>query len=102
MLASFQLPGLRPAPPLSLGTVRPVTPKTWVLRRAADPSISEALAAELGVSPSFARLLAIRGFTSAREVNDFVEPSIDRLLDAFTMRDMDLAVARIWKAIEAG
>ncbi|HEY2923979.1 MAG TPA: single-stranded-DNA-specific exonuclease RecJ, partial [Candidatus Eisenbacteria bacterium] len=45
-------------------------------------------------------LLANRGFSSSGDVQDFLEPNLDRLLDAFTMRDMDLAAARIWKAID--
>jgi len=82
--------------------VRPVTPKTWVLRSEADPAVALSLASELDVSPTFARLLANRGFRDAAEVRLFLEPTMDRLLDAFLMRDMEKAVARIWKAIEAG
>jgi len=33
-------------------------------------------------------------------VQDFLEPCLDRLLDAFQMRDMERAAARIWKAID--
>lgn len=81
--------------------MRPVSPKTWIVRSEAEPGVAEALASELGLTPTFARLLANRGFRDAKEVKRFLEPSMDRLLDPFTMRDMDLAVARIWKAIEA-
>lgn len=81
--------------------MRPVTPKTWVLRRPADPGVATSLASELGVSLTFATLLANRGFRSGREVEEFMEPSVSRLLDTALMRDMGLAVARIWKAIEA-
>ncbi len=80
--------------------MRPVVPKTWVLRNPADPGVAASLAADLGVSPTFARLLASRGFTDAQEVRDFMRPTLARLLDPFLMRDMDLAVARIWEAIE--
>src|SRR5512139_4083842 len=94
--------GRAPVPlPEPRGSVRPVTPKTWVLRSEADPAVALSLASELGVSPTFARLLANRGFRDAVEVRQFLEPSMDRLLDAFVMRDMDKAVARIWKAIES-
>lgn len=76
------------------------TPKTWVLRSHAAPEHAQALAVELGISHTFAVLLANRGFVSTAEVQDFLEPSLTKLLDAFTMRDMDLATARIWKAID--
>jgi single-stranded-DNA-specific exonuclease len=81
--------------------VRPLTPKTWIHRTEADPGVATTLANDLGVSATFARLLANRGFRDARQVQDFLEPSMDRLLDAFLMRDMDKAVARIWQAIES-
>ena len=55
---------------------------------------------QLGISHTYATLLANRGFTSSVDVQDFLEPNLNRLLDAFIMRDMDRATARIWKAID--
>ncbi|MGE5175008.1 MAG: single-stranded-DNA-specific exonuclease RecJ [Hyphomicrobiales bacterium] len=81
--------------------MRPSTPKTWVLRTAADPELAQRLAAELGITHTFARLLANRGFTTSDEVQQFLEPSMSRLVDAFAMRDMDLAVARVLEAVDA-
>jgi single-stranded-DNA-specific exonuclease len=80
--------------------LRASTPKAWVLRSPAAPEHAQELAVQLGISHTYATLLANRGFTSSGDVQDFLEPSLDRLLDAFTMRDMDLAAARIWKAID--
>ncbi len=80
--------------------MRPSTPKAWVLRTQAAPELAVQFAAELGVSETFARLLANRGFTTIQQVHDFLEPSMDRLLDAFTMRDMDLAVTRVLRAVD--
>ncbi len=80
--------------------MRASTPKTWVLRSPAAPERAQELAVQLGISHTYATLLANRGFSSSADVQDFLEPSLDRLLDAFTMRDMDLAAARIWKAID--
>jgi single-stranded-DNA-specific exonuclease len=80
--------------------VRPSTPKAWVLRTPAAPELAVKLAVDLGVSETFARLLANRGFTTIEQVHDFLEPSMDRLLDAFTMRDMDLAVTRVLRAVD--
>ena len=80
--------------------MRPSTPKAWVLRTPAAPELAVKLAVDLGVSETFARLLANRGFTTIEQVHDFLEPSMERLLDAFTMRDMDLAVTRVLRAVD--
>ncbi len=76
------------------------TPKAWVLRTPADPELARKLAAELSISNVYASLLANRGFSTPTEVHEFMEPSLDKLLHAFTMRDMELAAARVWKAID--
>ena len=80
--------------------MRASTPKAWVLRSPAAPERAQELAVQLGISHTFATLLANRGFCSSSDVQSFLEPNLDKLLDAFTMRDMDLAAARIWKAID--
>jgi single-stranded-DNA-specific exonuclease len=80
--------------------VRASTPKTWVLRNPAAPELTRKLAAELGLCLTYASLLANRGFQSTTEVHEFLEPSLVRLVDAFRMKDMDLATARIWKAVD--
>jgi single-stranded-DNA-specific exonuclease len=79
----------------------PSTPKTWVLKSPVAPELAARLAESLGVSDTFARLLANRGFTSVEQVQSFLVPSTDRLLDAFTMRDMDRAVDRVLQAVAA-
>ena len=79
--------------------MRPSTPKTWVLRSPAAPELAAELAAKLGVTPTFASLLANRGFTTAELVQEFLEPKTDKLLDAYIMRDMDRAVDRVLHAI---
>ncbi|HLQ66040.1 MAG TPA: single-stranded-DNA-specific exonuclease RecJ [Candidatus Limnocylindrales bacterium] len=81
--------------------MRPSTPKTWVLKSPAAPELAAELAAQLGVSDTFARLLANRGFTSAAQVQSFLVPSTDRLLDPSSMRDMDRAVDRVLQALAA-
>jgi single-stranded-DNA-specific exonuclease len=80
--------------------LRASTPKTWVLRNPAAPEHARRLAAELGLSLTFATLLANRGFGTSEEVNEFLVPSLKRLVDAFEMRDMDKATARIWQAVD--
>ena len=47
-----------------------------------------------------ASLLIQRGMASLAEVEDFLDPSREKLHDPFLMKDMDKAVSRIMKAIE--
>ncbi len=54
----------------------------------------------MGLTLTFATLLANRGFETTLEIQEFLKPSLGKLLDAFTMRDMDLAVTRVWQAVE--
>jgi single-stranded-DNA-specific exonuclease len=80
--------------------LRASTPKAWVLRSTAAPERAQELAVQLGIPHTFAALLANRGFSSSTDVQDFLEPNLNKLLDAFTMRDMERAAERIWKAID--
>ncbi|MDR1544961.1 MAG: single-stranded-DNA-specific exonuclease RecJ [Prevotellaceae bacterium] len=61
--------------------------------------IKARLAAELGVSAAVAALLASRGITTFEEARSFFRPKLDNLHDPFLIKDMDLAVARLNKAI---
>lgn len=80
--------------------MRASVPKTWVLRSPAAPELAHRFAADLSLSHTFASLLANRGFSNTEEIQEFLHPKLTRLLDAFGMRDMDLATARIWKAVD--
>ncbi len=72
--------------------------KRWTVAEP-DPSVVDRLSAELRIHPALCRVLAQRGlqdFTSAR---DFFKPDLSQLHDPFLMKDMDLATARIVKAM---
>ena len=58
------------------------------------------LSQDTGLSPLVASLLIQRGMPSSESVQDFLDPSREKLHDPFLMKDMDKAVARIMKAIE--
>jgi len=64
-----------------------------------DDAQAEVLAQELGVSAITARLLQIRGLTDPDRARRFLSPSLDDLLDPFTLADMPVAVGRILRAI---
>ena len=63
-----------------------------------DAAQVEALRAEAKVSPIVARLLALRGVTSANAAN-FLSPSLDHLHSPYLMRGMTAAVERLSAAI---
>jgi single-stranded-DNA-specific exonuclease len=58
-----------------------------------------ALAGALGVHPTIARLLCLRGLADAERASRFLNPSLDHLHDPFRLRDMDRAVARLERAL---
>ncbi len=68
------------------------------MKQAADESITDSLADALQVDKVLAGLLADRGVKTFEEARDFFRPSLDKLHDPFTMKDMDKAVVRIEKA----
>ena len=60
---------------------------------------ARALAKEIGISPILCRLLQERGITSAAEAKRFFRPQLSELHDPFLMKDMDIAVDRLNKAM---
>ena len=58
------------------------------------------LAEELGLSPSLAKLLVKRGINSFDEAKAFFRPSLTELHDPFLIKDMDLAVKRLNRALQ--
>lgn len=60
---------------------------------------SQQLAQELGINPILARLLLERGVSSAAEAKKFFRPQLPDLHDPFLMKDMDVAVERLNKAM---
>jgi len=55
------------------------------------------------VSPAFARVRVFTGgWTTPAAVEEFLNPDLSRLHDPFALPDMDVAVARLARAVEAG
>jgi single-stranded-DNA-specific exonuclease len=67
--------------------------------RPCDDVQAERFARELGVSPTLARLLSIRGIDDLDSAARFLKPSLDHLLDPMGLADMDRAVERLLRAI---
>lgn len=57
------------------------------------------LAAELGMHPTFGKLLFDRGIQTVREARRFFRPQLTDLYDPFLMDDMHVAVERLNKAM---
>ncbi len=76
--------------------------KNWVIKAPGDDDEVSSLAGELGVTTPIARLLVQRGIKTYREAEMFFRPSLDHLHDPFLMKNMEMAVERILKAIGSG
>ena len=64
-----------------------------------DDGQASALAAALGLHPTVARLLCMRGLADVERARQFLNPSLDQLHDPFKLTDMDRAVARLEQAL---
>ncbi len=54
----------------------------------------------LKCSPVFASILVNRGMTSPEDISDFLNPSLNLLRPPFCIKDIDIAVQRIYTAIK--
>ncbi len=73
----------------------------WTLKPKPEQTKISELSEALKVEPLVAALLLQRGINSYEEAKLFFRPELSHLHDPFLMKDMDLAVARIEKAILA-
>ncbi len=71
----------------------------WTLRPKPDQKDIERLSDELKVDGLIAQLLLQRGITHYEEAKIFFRPQLTDLHDPFLMKDMDIAVDRIEKAV---
>lgn len=71
----------------------------WQLKEASDPAKVDRLAAEVGIDKVLAELLVARGVETFAQARSFFRPSLSDLHDPFLMKDMDIAVERLRRAI---
>ena len=74
----------------------------WILKEHADETKVSRLAAEVGIDRVLAELLVKRGVETFEQARAFFRPSLSNLHDPFLMKDMDVAVERLHKAITGG
>lgn len=83
----------------AFGVARSFTGRRWLLKPV-DAAIERDLLRE--ISPTLARLLALRGIT-VQEAADYLAPRLKNLLpDPDILKDMPVAVARVSAAVMAG
>ena len=84
-----------------LGVERSLLGKRW-RARLADSTAGLTLAQAIEVPELVGRVLAARGI-AAEEAPDYLDPTLRRLLpDPLHLRDMETAIARLARALEAG
>jgi len=72
----------------------------WTIKNIPEKEKIAALATELSVEKTIAKILLNRGISSFNAAKKYFRPSLDDLHDPFLMKDMNVAVSRIEKAIE--
>ena len=73
----------------------------WTIKPKPEAERIKSLAQNLNVEESIASLLLQRGIETYEDARKFFRPSLDDLHDPYLMKDMNLAVSRIEKAIES-
>lgn len=73
--------------------------KRWTIK-AVDEEKTKTLQQELKISPTLCRILVGRGIENFEQAKSYFRPDITQLHDPWLMKDMDLAVDRIFKAID--
>ena len=74
----------------------------WVYNHPAPAEVLLDLQNKIGVNNVLAQLLYDRNLRTSEDIDNFINPDIDKLHDPFLMADMDIAVARIIKALRDG
>lgn len=74
----------------------------WILADPPDEGIVAALAKDINVPESIARILVFRGIADYDTAKVYFRPSMDLLHDPFLLDGMDLAVNRILGGLESG
>jgi len=73
--------------------------KRWVIKEQGDEALVKALSQELKINYQLSNLLIQRGIKTMEEAKNFFRPELTQLHDPFLMKDMDIAIERIDKAI---
>ena len=72
----------------------------WILAPQPDREILKDIEKNFNISKTIATIFYNRGIRSSEDAKQFFKPSWDDLHDPYLMKDMDLAVDRILKAMK--
>lgn len=75
--------------------------KRWLFGEPANAELVETLQQDLGISENLAFLFAKKGIKDYDEAKAYFRPQMDQLHDPFLMKDMDRAVERLTRALDA-
>jgi single-stranded-DNA-specific exonuclease len=75
--------------------------KRWLLKPIPPHDQIESLSKAININWYLSAILLQRGISDFEQAKNFFRPTLSDLHDPFLMKDMDLAIARIRKAIEA-
>ncbi|MFT5971210.1 MAG: single-stranded-DNA-specific exonuclease, partial [Flavobacteriales bacterium] len=76
--------------------------KIWKLRSNSKHEKIDSLSKSLNIEKTLAQLLVSRGIETFEQAKTFFRPTLEDLHDPFSMKDMDIAVLRLEKAIASG
>ena len=71
----------------------------WTLKTTPNITTVQQLSKDLSIDNTLSKLLVQRGISTFEEAKKFFRPSLEELHDPFLLKDMNLAVSRIKKAI---
>ena len=71
----------------------------WTLKTTPNITTVQQLSKDLSIDDTLSKLLVQRGISTFEEAKKFFRPSLEELHDPFLLKDMNLAVSRIEKAI---
>ena len=74
----------------------------WIIKPDGDADKVKKLAKEINVSQTIANMLVQRGIESYDTAKAFFRPELEHLHDPFLMKDMDVAVERLYSAMNKG
>jgi len=74
--------------------------KRWLIKEQANEEDVKRLSEQLDIDNIIAELLVQRGIKNYEEAKSFFRPDLQQLYDPFLMKDMDIAVVRLEKALK--
>ena len=81
---------------------RPTRPKLVWDHQIGDEHAAAELVSTLGIDPTIAQLLVLRGIAVPADAERFLYPALSHLHDPFLLRDLSVAVERLQQAIARG